>query len=376
MTAMNKTPLFIEPDDVWLFRDARPFAAGDQARAASIFPPTPLTMQGALRSARLAQYGASFTQQSTWPADVGTPQDFGSLHLRGPILAKRKGRSRAVRRYFPLPADLSKLKGGWHILAPQIASDIEMNWPDNAHLLALLPPADSEPEKFESGWLCEQGLHSYLGGEACGVHIHDGKELFGREPRVGVQIDSRLKRPTEGNLYQVEFIRLQSSVGLLLEVTGLTMAQEGVLQLGGEARAARYETVATSIDLSLGGRLNAGASPLHFKLYFATPAILAKGWLPNTIDEATLQGTWKGIDIKLVSAALGKTQLIGGRDISQPDAQRALRRVIPAGSVYFFEVMDATKQAADVMNAFDGQCVSDADEDAQVGFGLCYVGGW
>ncbi len=374
MTTMNKTPLFIKPDDVWLFRDGRPFAAGDQARAASIFPPTPRTIQGTLRSARLAQSGKSFTEQATWPEDVGTPDDFGSLLLRGPVLAKRAGQTNDVHRYFQLPADLTSLKTGWHILAPQSTTDTDMNWPDNASLFPLLPPAGSEPEKFEAGWLCERDLHAYLSGDIHGVHVHASTDLFLREPRMGVQIDSHAKQPTEGNLYQVEFIRLQHSVGLLLEVTGLALARKGLLQLGGEARAASYETVATSMDLPPAGRLNSGASLLRFKLYFATPAIFEDGWLPNAINETTLQGNWRNLDLRLVSAALGKTQLIGGRDISQPDAQRPLRRVVPAGSVYFFEVMDGSKQPADVMNTFDGQCVSDAD--AQIGFGLCYVGGW
>src|SRR5207244_9940034 len=93
MMQMNNTPIFIEPDDVWLFRDGRPFAADDQSRAASLFPPTPRTLQGALRSARLAQSGASFRNQTTWPTDVGNPNNFGDLKLRGPILAKRKVKS-------------------------------------------------------------------------------------------------------------------------------------------------------------------------------------------------------------------------------------------------------------------------------------------
>jgi CRISPR-associated protein Cmr3 len=377
MTTMNRTSLFIEPDDVWLFRDGRPFAAGDQARAASIFPPTPRTMQGALRSARLAQSGEPF-HFSGWSqslkSEIGTPNDFGGLNLRGPILAKRKGHSREVRRYFPLPANVTRLNNRWHILAPQAATDIETNWPIDDPLLLLLPPADSEPEKFEVGWLCEHALRSYLCGDVCGVHMHTGTDLFTREPRMGVQIDSYPKRPTEGNLYQVEFIRLQSGVGLLMEVTGLALTHEGLLQLGGEMRAAKYETVATTIDLAPAGRLSVDTPRLRFKLYFATPAIFAKGWLPNAIDEPGLEGNWNGIAVRLVSAALGKTQVIGGRDISQRDAQHPLRRVAPAGSVYFFEVTDASTQATDIFNAFDGRCVSDLD--AQIGFGLCYVGGW
>jgi hypothetical protein len=47
------TTLFLEPLDVWLFRDGRPFMAGQQFRAASRFPPSPLVVQGALRAYHL-----------------------------------------------------------------------------------------------------------------------------------------------------------------------------------------------------------------------------------------------------------------------------------------------------------------------------------
>ncbi|MCL6507484.1 MAG: hypothetical protein K6T59_10685, partial [Bryobacteraceae bacterium] len=111
------TRLFVEPADVWLFRDGRPFAGGEDHRAISIFPPTPYTIQGAVRSAKLAHSGASFTDQSTWPAEVGRPDDYGALTLRGPFLAKRDGTGKLVR-YFPLPADVVKVGDNYHILSP------------------------------------------------------------------------------------------------------------------------------------------------------------------------------------------------------------------------------------------------------------------
>lgn len=360
--------IFIEPSDVWLFRDARPFTPDERGRAVSLFPPTPRTMQGILRSLRLAQSGVSFQDKSTWPADVGRPENFGSLRLRGPLIARRKGDR--LQRFFPLPTDVIKLQTGWHLLAPAGDHKVVTNWPDG--LRPLLPPEGSAPAKFDGGWLCEEGLLAYLKGTVCAVHVHPASTLFLHEARFGVEIDSLPKRPVEEKLYQVEFVRPQEDVGLLVEEHGLSLAQNGLLQLGGEARAGRYENIPTGIDLSREGRLSEG-KPLRFKLYFATPAIFKQGWLPEAIAQAgsLLQGNWRGIDLTLVAAAVGRWQPIGGRDISEKDAQRAIRGAVRAGSVYFFE---SDAKASDVLNEFDGQCVSDVD--GQIGFGLCYVGGW
>lgn len=373
-----KMNLFIEPTDVWLFRTGRPFAAQDQSRAASIFPPTPRTVQGALRSARLGQSGASFAHHQQWPAalqaEIGRPDDFGALQVRGPLLAKRKGRSQQLRRFFPLPADVTKLNTGWHILAPQQRADFIANW--QGKLWPLLPPLESEPEKFAGGWFCEHGLQSYLAGRVAAKHIHPAAQLFDREPRTGVQIESRAKRPTEGNLYQVEFMRLAADVGLLVEAQGLNLQTTGWLQLGGEARSGSYAQVLTGLDLPAGQRLPHN-TPLRFKLYLATPALFNSGWLPQAFtlqSDGTYQGTWRGLPLKLMAAALGKTQAIGGRDIARGDVQRAMYRAVPAGSVYFFEVTDTNHRAQQVLDAFDGKCVSDIDNI--IGFGLGYVGGW
>lgn len=48
---------FIEADDVLMFRDGRPFTAGESHVIQSLFPPSPLTLQGALRSYILNQAG-------------------------------------------------------------------------------------------------------------------------------------------------------------------------------------------------------------------------------------------------------------------------------------------------------------------------------
>ncbi|MER3417517.1 MAG: hypothetical protein C4297_15140, partial [Gemmataceae bacterium] len=83
--------LILEQHDVWLFRDGRPFTAGEDIRARSLFLPTPFTVQGAIRARVLFSSSVS-------PADyagpnpspkaqdlrrrIGVPgQDYGQLRL-------------------------------------------------------------------------------------------------------------------------------------------------------------------------------------------------------------------------------------------------------------------------------------------------------
>lgn len=362
--------IFIEPSDVWLFRDGRPFAPDERGRAVSFFPPMPQTMQGMIRSLRLAQSGEPFDYRQwseSLKAEIGQPDNYAALQLRGPLVAKRNGDN--VQRFFPLPEDMTQLQSGWHILSPS-DDHFDTNWQPPT-LQPLLPPQGSEQTKFQKGWLCEDGLLSYLKGNACGVHVHPNSALFQTEPRFGVQIDSQPKRPMEGMLYQVEFVRPQADVGLLVEVSGVSLNDSGLLQLGGEARAGRYEQIEKGLDLPRDGRApRLFGDKLRFKLYLATPALFKHGWLPGWVDPQSLHGEKNGVHVKLIAAAVGKPQGIGGRDISQRDRQRAIRRAAPAGSVYFFETVAS---AHAVMETFDGKCVSDADADRQIGFGLCYL---
>ena len=43
---MTEHHILIEPTDVWLFRDGRPFNRGQDHSAQSVFPPLPTVMQG------------------------------------------------------------------------------------------------------------------------------------------------------------------------------------------------------------------------------------------------------------------------------------------------------------------------------------------
>jgi len=207
-----------------------------------------------------------------------------------------------------------------------------------------------------SGWLNERELNRYLNMQPFAT-IPDC-ELLERESRFHVGIDSRFKRPhqgdTGGHLFQIEFVRLQPGVGLWAEVDGVTLNDEGLLQIGGEGKAATYRKVANELPLT-GCRTMQG----RFKLYFATPAYFAQGWQPDNWGRFITGG-----EVQLIAAAIPRAQPIGGFDIARGQ-HKPMRSYVPAGSVYFFEAEDDVI-VPDILT----------DEGGQIGFGQVFIGRW
>src|SRR5689334_21009768 len=108
--------LFLEAIDVWLFRDGRPFDARSDHRAASLFPPYPTVLQGAIRSHHLVVKNVDLRDSQQIIAAVGTTDDYKALRLRGPLIAKKEGQK--VVRYLPVPAHATLGREGYVALTP------------------------------------------------------------------------------------------------------------------------------------------------------------------------------------------------------------------------------------------------------------------
>lgn len=159
------TWLFIKPSDVWLFRDSRPFAAGEGHAAASLYPPSPFTVQGALRSWLLGREMVdwrAFAQQSDQPArDMaaqighpprsGAPGSLGKFRTRGPFRA-RQSHGRAELLY-PAPADIYHTeRNSWRALRPSKTA-ARFDW--GADLSPLLPdPIDQSKNRMRKTRVC------------------------------------------------------------------------------------------------------------------------------------------------------------------------------------------------------------------------------
>lgn len=357
--------LFIEPVDVWLFRDGRPFSAGSDHRAQSLFPPYPSVMQGVIRSHHLVIQGVDLRKQQAIAEAVGTVNDYRDLRLRGPFVARRERESEndQIVRYFPAPADATQRQqdGPLHPLAPQDKKPTGILTSAPTELLLW---DDKEPVKRKGNqWISQPKLLSYLDGNA--VSPTPVEELFKREGRFGIGLDdtTRTTRKESGGglLYEVEFIRPCENVGLEVEVKGIEgWPTTGVMRMGGEGRAGRFEPSDAAAWPALPHPL-----PDRFKVYFATPTYFTDGWQPQNWGRF-FQG-----QVSLVAAAVGRYQSIGGFDWAKTEnGHKPSRRYVPAGSVYFFECQGQANVNPGLVNS------AITDVGAEIGFGQIIIGRW
>lgn len=374
--------LILEQHDVWLFRDGRPFTAGEDIRARSLFPPTPFTIQGAIRARVLFSSPVSpadYAGPNPSPAAqdlrrrIGAPgQGYGQLRLQGPLLARRE--NNVWKLFFPLPADVVKVPGGGYAVLSPLKSDalhVQSNMPDGLWSLWIRNIKRVEEAR---GWVSEEDFRRYRQGQAP-EKVYKESDFVVREHRFGIALDQGKRTARAAHLYLAEFVRLKDGVALWVRVDGIQLpdlgSERGVLQLGGEARAAHYSVhEARALDWMPSREK---ALPERFKVVLLTPAWFAEGWRPTG-------GDWSRFftgKVRLVSAAVPRYQPIGGAyvdDQRRKDAfQKPMRRFVPAGAVYFFEAKDPVVQWA-------GQPFTETPPDegdfGQIGFGLLAVGEW
>lgn len=349
--------LFIEPVDVWLFRDGRSFDAQSDHRAASLFPPYPTVTQGVIRSHQLVLQGVELWNKEAIEKVVGTTTDYGKLRVRGPFLAKREGNK--LVRYFPQPADavtVDKETRQIKALAPkEIPNGVMCSAPTPMLLW------DDEPKKGVGGlWLSEEQLRAYVVGDTV-VGIPSSR-LFWRENRFGIGLERETGTTREGMLYEVEYVRPRPDVGLVVEVNGYAgWPDTGLLRMGGEGRGGRF----TQYD-DLKWPKADDPLPERFKIYFATPTYFNEGWQPSD------WGRFFEGQVTLQAAALRRYESVGGFDMTAKGVKRhkSALRYVPAGSVYYFKCKGSARLRADlIQNAI-------TDLGAEIGFGQVIIGRW
>jgi CRISPR-associated protein Cmr3 len=380
---MNHDWLFIQPEDVWMFRDSKPFAAQQSFVARSMFPPTPQTMQGIIRSHVLEQAQADWAayargevdkalkQKIGVPAHDNQPASFGELNLVGPFVARQKEPNGKVERLVPAPLDLvtSKEGGNMALLMPPHSRPAFLTEPPFEGWMPLVAPDNMPSLKEADGWLDEEGLATYLGGgipqrieekDKPSRGILKNKEVFEHEPRVGLALEKGKRVARDRHLYHAHFVRPQAGIGLLVGVnSGFVKDAKGVIGIGGESRFGSYQVMK---DFSIPQTKLKDNSRL--KVVLLTPTYFKNGWGPENNDWSR----WVGAAGKLVSMAIGKPKLISGWDVAKREP-KPLYHFVPAGSVYLFE--NATWQEKAFTETPDGEL-----DYSAMGFGGCALGQW
>jgi CRISPR-associated protein Cmr3 len=372
--------IFLEPHETLLFRNGRPFDAGEVGYAETVFPPTPETLQGVVRSMIATQYAnvldksiAEVFRDEVFVNLFGNRDSYGRFRISNIALAKRNGDK--IEALYPVPAHIVEDEDGKFRLKPSAKSKVLSNMPNKMQY--LIPDQDREIKgKMEpvEGWLSLADLQTVLqpGTDISKLKIIKAGEIYDREPRVGIGMDSRRKVTEEGLLYSTQMLRMKAGYGFLITIyiakdqashekdSQATqtiygpLKKSGWVTMGGEQRAARFQIL---LDSASDGRASGSL------LYLATPAVLSQGWQPAQWTTQTTP----------IAAAISRYQLIGGWKLDTINSgrgdQKSLRRCVPAGSVYFFD--QPVTQPSPLGDHQEGN-----NNPTYIGYGITMTGDW
>jgi CRISPR-associated protein Cmr3 len=373
----------ITPLDTLFFREPRPFTAGQQIEAQSVFPPSPMTLQGMLRSWLLARHAPrALVDPAVAPADLlavigalGGPP--GTLRLRGPWLIHQG------TWLLPAPLDLIVQEGCAECLAPRMTEDDSRGTSLPPGLRPLAPPAGWKSFEGVRGWLAWSVYADYLAGRPVrldeGVTWFPPEALWIEEVRPGVGMDSRQNRAKDGLLYFARHIRLHPGVSLGIEVSGADdrlLGLPAVAALGGEGKAVSLECV----EPPPWRQANPPAES-QLKLVLTQPAWLQAGWHPSWMHPAEGTATWENQRLTWLAARVERPLRIGGWDLATR-RPKPLRAFVPPGTVYYLK---ADGQASEIAAAlWDGTLTENPSDSTgrpceafdRIGFGHVLVGTW
>lgn len=353
----------IDALDTLFFRDGKPFTIGGDTWGSGIFPPYPSMLYGALRSLYFSQ-NIDELKNAAPVGETNTNDPTANLVIKG-LYLQRAG------LIFPVPLDCVKVKKSKKKILTAL-NPMKSQSVSNCKTEVILRPANKEEvENVEDGWIDSSTLKEYLDGNYKNMSYQELSDFVLSEPKIGIGRNDKTHTAEDSMLYRAGMKRLIDT-SIIVEIEGLDkIPDKGVMKIGGEGRPVSFTCITDD-------KLKVPEPPEEInnkkiKLYLATPAIFKKGWLPDAIDENNLTGEINGIKLKLITAAIGRPVYIGGFDIK--NGPKPMKRAVPAGSVYYFEVQDESS-GQDIINALQNKAISDEDKYKKQGFGIAYLGRW
>lgn len=345
----------IEPLDVLLFRDAKPFSPGDGSWAKGQFPPLPITVFQALRSA-LPFYGEGKTNKMR------------DREFIGPFLLDS-----GENLWLPTPKDLlavtykkteqqdnlDEYTDDWHkTLRLEPAPESEDIWQhlcfDGESLSPMIAPFDklsnNEIIFRPHPWIKANALCQYLRGENpdCPLCFHDdpwGKQIL---PHIHMKSGERQVKDEEGYFTEVA-IRLKPGWRLVAGIDQ-KLDSPNVVRLGGEghrvmislldegswfsqqwqqlaARAVGKNSSSFAYLLTPGlGLIEEDGQPFKYGVY---PSSWREKLAGCVSDRALL---WGGV------SQIRRKLSVGGQETGDPEfALLPQRAFVPPGTVYLFK---------------------------------------
>lgn len=355
----------------------------------STFPlPLPSTVAGLVRATWLEQQQAHDREGLVSPDQAREALE--RISIRGPFLAYGAEDGKPELLVFP-PLDLVQTVDASGEATGLVAASLRRLEPDEGVLwentlqavpsilveLRSLDQDDRKTRPLPEGtfWTLEQAVHWALNQQELTGDRSNTPKLKS-EQRVHVSIDPDTLTAADAQLFGSSGLRFPASTSLLLEVgiEGKPSWQPGVVTLGGESRPAfvateagsalppfsryqamyeeRIRTLATLLPQEL-NPADPRLAALGLRLQLLTHGCFNAGGRPAWLAESNLQGLpsalaarFKGWSVQLEALCLPtgfipisgwNLQAEGGRG-----APRRVRRLVPAGAVYYVSLRRAS----------------------------------
>lgn len=377
-------------------RDGRPFGAGGKMRPVSW--PLPSVVAGSFRTLLGKLKDPSFG------GDL--PARLRQVEVRGFLPQGREG------LYFPKPEDCVGRPGAMgvepELLATRPVSPHQgggCDLPEGNLLPVMLDPSavagEFKPAELPEWWPAK-AMVSWL--TDCKVEVDSS--FLGRpaiDERVHLEVQPETGAAEEGKIFSTASLSLAA---LPRHGTGKNTpprdrympvrypvrvsvpdGMESLIPLGtvhhplgGEGRMVAWSRQAgescwecpqkVSLALQSPGR--------KIRMVLATPALFSDGWKPGWLDR--VGDHWEGqppgaksVRLRLVGASVPRWRAISGWSLAKPWGPKPTRRMVPAGAVYFLELVSG--DAGELANHWL-EPVSDGAPDRAEGFGLALWGIW
>jgi CRISPR-associated protein Cmr3 len=380
----------ITPIDPLISRDSRPFGRGQGARIRSLDWLTPSVVCGALRTG-VGKIHGSFDPEALKTIEVRGPflEFDGTLYFPRPLdfvpgqsLKDGDKKEAFVSGYAIRPFENWEELGGIELPFSGLQPACIENPPDEDFKPKATPNFWSAAAMTR--WLFEKNPKDFSleESECLSGPAKDERTHVGIKPETGASEDSLLFSTTgldfrvkrDGKIAQMTVTIDADTQNKVYREHMAQMCRPFTLRpLGGERRLAQWSEAEDAKGWSLSEK---PAGVMRLRMVLATPAIFSKGWLPGWIDKKNREGEIPGtsVGVRLVSAVVGRWKPISGWNYEKgKHGPKPLRRMAPAGSVYFFEALD--NRAFD-WNALWLRSVCDDEQDKKDGFGSALWGTW